>query len=232
MAFTNSRHTVKRFDSEIDSLIEQVLEMGRAAGQQVEQAVTAFRAGDVELAQAVVAGDDVLNRRDLDIDRACIRLLARRQPVSTDMRLVMSLHKAVADLERIGDEAKTIAEKALAIQAREARGGELHKGVAHDMDCLAQVALQRFVAARDALARLNIEQAWELVRQEKDPVEEAFQDSLRSLSVLSLEGGPMVATIIDVVLAFKALKRVADHADNLAEYVIYIVEGQDVRHAG
>lgn len=229
MAFTNNRHTVKRFDSEIDSLIEQVLEMGRAAGQQVEQAVTAFRAGDIELAQAVVVGDDMLNRRDLDIDQACIRLLARRQPVSTDMRLVMSLHKAVADLERIGDEAKSIAEKALAIQAR---GGGLHKGVAHDMDCLAQVALQRFVAARDALARLNIEQAWELVRQEKDPVEEAFQDSLRSLSVLSLEGGPMVATIIDVVLAFKALKRVADHADNLAEYVIYIVEGQDVRHTG
>lgn len=229
MAFTNTRHTVKRFDSEIDSLIEQVLEMGRAAGQQVEQAVTAFRSGDIELAQAVVAGDDMLNRRDLDIDQACIRLLARRQPVSTDMRLVMSLHKAVADLERIGDEAKSIAEKALAIQAR---GGGLHKGVAHDMDCLAQVALQRFVAARDALARLNIEQAWELVRQEKDPVEEAFQDSLRSLSVLSLEGGPMVATIIDVVLAFKALKRVADHADNLAEYVIYIVEGQDVRHTG
>ncbi len=229
MAFTNTRHTVKRFDSEIDSLIEQVLEMGRAAGQQVEQAVTAFRVGDIELAQAVVAGDDMLNRRDLDIDQACIRLLARRQPVSTDMRLVMSLNKAVADLERIGDEAKSIAEKALAIQAR---GGGLHKGVAHDMDCLAQVALQRFVAARDALARLNIEQAWELVRQEKDPVEEAFQDSLRSLSVLSLEGGPMVATIIDVVLAFKALKRVADHADNLAEYVIYIVEGQDVRHTG
>ena len=229
MAFTNTRHTVKRFDSEIDSLIEQVLEMGRAAGQQVEQAVTAFRSGDIELAQAVVAGDDMLNRRDLDIDQACIRLLARRQPVSTDMRLVMSLHKAVADLERIGDEAKSIAEKALAIQAR---GGGLHKGVAHDMDCLAQVALQRFVAARDALARLNIEQAWELVRQEKDPVEEAFQDSLRSLSVLSLEGGPMVATIIDVVLAFKALKRVADHVDNLAEYVIYIVEGQDVRHTG
>jgi phosphate transport system protein len=229
MAFTNNRHTVKRFDSEIDSLIEQVLEMGRAAGQQVEQAVTAFRSGDIELAQAVVAGDDMLNRRDLDIDQACIRLLARRQPVSTDMRLVMSLHKAVADLERIGDEAKSIAEKALAIQAR---GGGLHKGVAYDMDCLAQVALQRFVAARDALARLNIEQAWELVRQEKDPVEEAFQDSLRSLSVLSLEGGPMVATIIDVVLAFKALKRVADHADNLAEYVIYIVEGQDVRHTG
>lgn len=229
MAFTNNRHTVKRFDSEIDSLIEQVLEMGRAAGQQVEQAVTAFRSGDIELAQAVVAGDDMLNRRDLDIDQACIRLLARRQPVSTDMRLVMSLHKAVADLERIGDEAKSIAEKALAIQAR---GGGLHKGVAHDMDCLAQVALQRFVAARDALAQLNIKQAWELVRQEKDPVEEAFQDSLRSLSVLSLEGGPMVATIIDVVLAFKALKRVADHADNLAEYVIYIVEGQDVRHTG
>ncbi|QQS53885.1 MAG: phosphate signaling complex protein PhoU [Candidatus Competibacteraceae bacterium] len=228
MAFTNNRHTVKRFDAEIDSLIEQVLEMGRAAGQQVEQAVTAFRTGDIDLAQAVVAGDDVLNRRDLDIDRACIRLLARRQPVSTDMRLVMSMNKAVADLERVGDEAKSIAEKVLAIQAR---GGELHKGVAHDMDRLAQAAIQRFVTARDVLAQLNIEQAWRLVHQEEDPVEEAFQDSLRSLSVLSLEGGSMVATIIDVVLAFKALKRVADHADNLIEYTIYIVEGQDIRHA-
>ncbi len=228
MAFTNDRHTVKRFDSEISSLIEQVLEMARAAEQQVEQAVTAFKTGNVELARAVVVGDDVLNRRDLDIDRACIRLLARRQPVSTDMRLVISMNKAVADLERVGDEAKSIAEKALAIQAR---GGELHEGVARDMDRLAQAAIQRFVTARDTLTQLNIEQAWRLVRREEDSAEEMFQDNLRALSVHSLEGGPMVATIIDVVLAFKALKRVADHADNLVEYVIYIVEGQDIRHA-
>lgn len=225
--FTNSRHTVRRFDAEINNLVEQVQEMGRAAGQQVEQAVAAFMTGDVDLAQAVVAGDDLLNRRDLDIDKACVRLLARRQPVSTDMRLVMSLNKAVADLERIGDEAKSIAEKSLAIQAR---GGTVHRGIIHDLENLAQVVTTRFLVAQETLAQFDVEQAWRLVRQEKNRVDEVFQDCLRSLSVLSLEGGPMVATIIDVVLAFKALKRVADHADNLIEYVIYVVEGRDIRH--
>lgn len=225
--FTNSRHTVRRFDAEINNLVEQVQEMGRTAGQQVEQAVTAFATGDVDLAQAVVAGDDMLNRRDLDIDKACVRLLARRQPVSTDMRLVMSLNKAVADLERIGDEAKSIAEKSLAIQAR---GSTVHKGIIHDLENLAQVVITRFLVAQETLAQFDVERAWRLARQEQDQVDEVFQDCLRSLSVLSLEGGPMVATIIDVVLAFKALKRVADHADNLLEYVIYVVEGRDIRH--
>ena len=84
--------------------------------------------------------------------------------------------------------------------------------------------------AQETLAQFDVERAWRLARQEQDQVDEVFQDCLRSLSVLSLEGGPMVATIIDVVLAFKALKRVADHADNLLEYVIYVVEGRDIRH--
>lgn len=228
MAFTNSQHTVKRFDAELSSLIGQVLEMGRAAERQVAHAVEAIKTGDIELARAVVAADDSLNRRDLDIDQACIRLLARRQPVSTDMRLVISLNKAVSDLERIGDEAKTIANQALSIRAR---GGELPGGIGADLGRLAQLVLQRLRATQEAMARLDAEQSWRLVHQgEDDVVEQAFQDNLRSLSTHALDGGLAVATMIDVVLAFKALKRVSDHAENLAEYVIYVVEGQDVRH--
>lgn len=226
MAFTNSHHTFKRFDTELDSLVSQVLEMARAAEQQVTRAVEAFRTGDVEAAREVVATDDIINRRDTDIDQSCIRLLSRRQPMSTDLRLIMSLNKAVQDLERIGDEAKNIANKTLAIQARE---GALGHGVASDVHHLAQLVLRRFQIAQEVLAHLNAEQAWQLVGRE-DAVDEVFQDNLRALSTHALEGGPAVANMIDVVLAIKALKRVSDHAENLAEYVIYVVEGRDVRH--
>jgi phosphate transport system protein len=226
MAFTNSHHTFKRFDTELDSLVSQVLEMARAAEEQVTRAVEAFRTGDVEIAREVVATDDIINRRDTDIDRSCIRLLSRRQPMSTDLRLIMSLNKAVQDLERIGDEAKNIANKTLAIQARE---GALGHGVASDVHHLAQLVLRRLQIAQEVLAHLNAEQAWQLVGRE-DAVDEVFQDNLRALSTHALEGGPAVANMIDVVLAIKALKRVSDHAENLAEYVIYVVEGRDVRH--
>lgn len=226
MAFTNSHHTFKRFDTELDSLVSQVLEMARAAEQQVTRAVEAFRTGDVEIAREVVATDDIINRRDTDIDRSCIRLLSRRQPMSTDLRLIMSLNKAVQDLERIGDEAKNIANKTLAIQARE---GALGPGIASDVHHLAQLVLRRFQIAQEVLAHLNAEQAWQLVGRE-DAVDEVFQDNLRALSTHALDGGPAVANMIDVVLAIKALKRVSDHAENLAEYVIYVVEGRDVRH--
>lgn len=228
MAFTSSQHTVKRFDAELDSLVGQVLEMGRTAARQVACAVEAFNSGDIQTAREVIATDDIINRRDIDIDQGCIRLLTRRQPVSTDLRLIMSLNKAVQDLERIGDEAKNIASKALDIQGR---GSALRGGIACDINHLAQLVLQRFQTAREVLAQLNTERAWRLLSGHEDDVDAAFEDSLRSLSTRALDGGPAaIANLIDVVLVLKALKRVSDHAENLAEYVIYVVEGRDVRH--
>lgn len=226
MTFSNTGHTFKRFDIEIQQLIDLVLEMGREVEQQVQRAVAVFREGDTDGAQAVVAGDVAVNRLDMEIDRSCVRLLSRRQPMSTDLRLVMALNKAVNDLERIGDEAKTIAEKTLAIHAR---GGYPAVRIPSAMDRLAAIASQRIQSALDSLARLDVNQAWTLVRA--DEAEEVFQDILRELSTYAIDGALTVATVIDVALALKALKRVADRAQNLAEYVIFVVEGQDVRHA-
>ena len=225
MAFTNSGHTVKRFDVEIQQLVDLVLEMGRTVEQQVNRAVRAFREGDAVAAQEVIAGDAAVNRWDMEIDRSCIRLLSRRQPMSTDLRLVMALNKAVNDLERIGDEAKTIAEKTLAINTR---GGCPPGVIPLAVDRLAAIASRRVQSALDSLARLDVDQAWALART--DEAEDVFQDILRELSTYAIDGELTVATVIDVALAFKALKRVADRAQNLAEYVIFVVEGQDVRH--
>lgn len=225
MAFSNNQHTVKRFDMEIQQLVDLVLEMGRTVERQVSRAVEVFREGDAIAAQAVIVGDEAVNRWDTEIDRSCLRLLGRRQPMSTDLRLVMALNKAVNDLERIGDEAKTIAQKTLTIHAR---GGRLQGEISLEMDRLAAIAGQRVQSALDSLARLDVSQAWKLVRT--DESEETFQDILRSLSTYALDGELAVATVIDVALALKALKRVAERAQNLAEYVIYIVEGQDIRH--
>ncbi len=226
MTFSNSSHTVKRFDVEIQQLINLVLEMGREVEQQVQRAVAVFREGTASGAQAVIAGDAAVNRWDMEIDRSCVRLLSRRQPMSTDLRLVMALNKAVNDLERIGDEAKAIAEKTLTICAR---GGLPPRGLPSALDRLAEIASQRIERALDSLARLDVEQAWLLVRA--DEAEEVFEIILRELGAYPIDGELAVATVIDVALALKALKRVADRAQNLAEYVIFVVEGQDVRHA-
>lgn len=226
MTFSNTSHTVKRFDVEIQQLINLVLEMGREVEQQTQRAVAVFREGDAGGAQAVIAGDAAVNRWDMEIDRSCVRLLSRRQPMSTDLRLVMALNKAVNDLERIGDEAKAIAEKTLTICAR---GGFPPRGLPSALDRLAEIASQRIESALDSLARLDVEQAWLLVRA--DEAEEVFENILRELGAYPTDGELTVATVIDVALALKALKRVADRAQNLAEYVIFVVEGQDVRHA-
>ncbi|HRD64555.1 MAG TPA: phosphate signaling complex protein PhoU [Candidatus Competibacter sp.] len=225
MAFANSQHTVKRFDVEIQQLVNLVLDMGRTVEQQVGRAVAVFREGDAVAAQEVIAGDKAVNRWDIEIDRTCVRLLSRRQPMSTDLRLVMALTKAVNDLERIGDEAKTIAEKTLDIHAR---GGHLQGGIPLAVEQLAAIASQWVQSALDSLARLDVDQAWILVRT--DGADGVFQDILRSLAASEPDSEPAVATVIDMALALKALKRVADRAKNLAEYVIFVVEGQDVRH--
>ncbi len=225
MTFSNSEHTVKRFDVEIQQLVNRVLEMGREVALQVKRAVAAFREGDADTAQAVIAGDAAVNRWDMEIDRGCVRLLSRRQPMSTDLRLVMALNKAVNDLERIGDEAKAIAEKTLAIHAR---GGLPPRGLPVAMDRLTVIASQRIRSALDSLGRLDVNQAWMLART--DEAEDVFQDILRELGTYAVDGELTVATVIDVALALKALKRVVDRAQNLAEYVIFVVEGQDVRH--
>ncbi|MBK8182441.1 MAG: phosphate signaling complex protein PhoU [Candidatus Competibacteraceae bacterium] len=225
MTFATKQHTVKRFDMEIQQLVNLVLEMGRAVELQVTRAVEVFRSGDVEAAREVIAGDQAVNRWDMEIDRNCVRLLSRRQPMSTDLRLVMALNKAVNDLERIGDEAKAIAEKTLSIRAR---GHRPQEGISLDMERLATIADQRVQHALDSFARLDVDQAWTLVRA--DASDQMFEDIMRSLSTYALDGELAVATVIDMALALKALKRVSERAGNLAEYVIYIVEGQDIRH--
>ena len=225
MTFSNSGHTVKRFDVEIQQLVNLVLDMGREVEQQVKRAVTVFREGDAEAAQAVIAGDAAVNRWDMEIDRSCVRLLSRRQPMSTDLRLVMALNKAVNDLERIGDEAKTIAEQTLAIHARD---GHPPRAIPGAVARLATIASQRIQNALDSLGRLDVGQAWVLMRA--DEAEEVFQDILRELGAYAVGAELTAATVIDMALALKALKRVADRARNLAEYVIFVVEGQDVRH--
>jgi len=225
MAFASGEHTVKRFDKEIHQLVDLVLEMGRTVESQVSRAVTVFRTGDLEAAQKVIAGDQAVNRWDMEIDRNCVRLLSRRQPMSTDLRMVMALNKAVNDLERIGDEAKAIAERTLSIYERGVRPQE---AISLEMERLAFIADQRVQQALDSFARLDIKQAWALVQS--DESDGVFEDIMRSLSTYAMDGELPIGAVIDIALALKALQRVSERARNLAEYVIYIVEGQDVRH--
>lgn len=218
-------HTLKAFDADIDGMRSAVITMGGLVEKQFTRAADAVLHGDLRLISLVLAEEAIVNQQHVQADLLCNQILARRQPIAIDLREVLASIHTVNDLERIGDEAKIIAQKTLSIHAR---GGRPHDGISLEMDRLATIASQRVQGALDSLARLDVNQAWTLVRADK--AEDLFQDILRSLGACPVDGELALASVIDVALALKALQRVADRAQNLAEYVIYIVEGQDVRH--
>lgn len=225
MPISQDAHTVKQFDVQLANLRNMVLEMGGLVEDQIKRAIAALDEENIAASREVIARDRLINGLQVKADEDCVSLIALRQPLGSDLRMIMSFSRAINDLERIGDEAKIIAQKTLSIHAR---GGRPHDGISLEMDRLATIASQRVQGALDSLARLDVNQAWTLVRADK--AEDLFQDILRSLGACPVDGELALASVIDVALALKALQRVADRAQNLAEYVIYIVEGQDVRH--
>jgi phosphate transport system regulatory protein PhoU len=227
MAEVTNGHIVKRFDSELFHLRGLVLEMGGLVLDQIVKAVKALHDKDLEAARQVITRDHEVNALEVKTDEECVSLLARRAPMASDLRAIMSASKALTDLERIGDKAKKIAR--LTIHIYDSESSTPNQKLLRDVDSMSKLAESMLRASLDAFDRLDLEKAVELYQGDAE-LDAEFQSALRRLVTFILEDARTVGHAMNVLFIIKALERVGDHAKNIAEQVIYLVKGKDVRH--
>jgi phosphate transport system protein len=217
-------HISSQFNAELEALRQRVLSMGGLVEQQVIQATEALVEGNGELGAAVNNNDVEVNRFEVEIDEECSFILARRQPAAVDLRLVYAIIKTITDLERAGDEAAKIGRMAAELAVVERRGTPLI-----EVGYLSQHVRQMLRDALDAFARMDADAAL-AVAQEDVAVDRQYDGLVRQCITFMMEDPRMVGPVMDVLWSLRALERIGDHACNIAEYVIYLVKGKDVRH--
>jgi len=217
-------HTSNQFNEELAQLKTDFLRMGGMVEQQVRDAVDALIVGDGFTADEVRAKDKQVDKLEMEIDEEATRIIAKRQPTARDLRLVVSVIKMVADLERVGDEAKKIAKFA----AQLAEEGQAPRGYVEARH-LSEHAATMLRDSLDAFARLDSQQAVAIIREDKR-VDQEYQAAVRTLITFMMEDPRTISRCMSIMWVLRALERVGDHACNIAENVIYMVEGEDVRH--
>ena len=220
-----SEHLSKQYDADLESLRTRVLEMGGLVESHILAAIEGFATGNRELLDQVVGDDYRVNRYEVSIDTDCSHIIVRRQPAAGDLRLIMAITKTVTDLERIGDEAEKIARMSKQIHERERLQVQRFAEIRH----VGNIAVQMLRQALDAFARLDVAQAAKVVRQDI-AIDNEFRSIIRQLITFMMEDPRTISTALEIVWIAKAIERIGDHAKNMAEYVIYIVKGTDVRH--
>ncbi len=222
-----TEHSSKTYDQELESIRSRILHMGGLVESQVKMAVDAFEQGDVAAAERVVTADRRVNELEMELDRAVNNVIARRQPTASDLRMIMGVSRAIPDLERIGDEATKIARAAKWMQEKQIA---VRLPKVPDIRASADIAAGMLRRSLDAFARLDVAAAADIIRDDQG-VDERFRAILRQLITFMMEDPRTISPSIDMVWVAKAVERIGDHTKNIAEHVIFIAAGADVRHA-
>lgn len=217
-------HISQRFNKELEDVRNHVLAMGGLVESQLTNAVTALVKGDSKLGDVTARDDYQVNAHEVSIDEECSRILARRQPTATDLRLVVAVIKTITDLERVGDEAKKIANMASSLADKD-RPKDGYREVQH----LGAQVQRMLHDSLDCFARMDSEAAVKVVQSDLE-IDREYEAVMRQLVTFMMEDPRSIRRVLDVMWAVRALERIGDHAANMAEYVIYLVEGKDVRH--
>jgi phosphate transport system protein len=222
-----NKHLSTQFDAELSGISTRVLEMGGLVESQVAQAIYALTNFSGETASQVLVQEERVNAMEIEIDRDLSTIIARRQPTARDLRLLIAVSKSIANLERVGDEAARIARTVQRL---------INTGVStrlrlpvNDLAYEAELGIAQLRKALDAFARLDVAKAIEVLKQD-DQIDQEFDGLLRKLITYMMEDPRTISSSIDLIFVAKAIERVGDHAKNLAEVIIYIVKGADVRH--
>lgn len=221
----HAHHISQQFNSELDDIKTRMLEMGGLVEKQVADAINSFMNLDSGVAEEVKRGDQLVNALESAIDEECTIILARRQPTASDLRMVLSISKALSDLERMGDEATKVADAAMKLGEL----GGLPRSVL-EIRHIGDHVLTMVRNALDAFARFDSEMALK-VAEEDSAVDMEYGTAMRSLVTYMMEDPRSISSVLQVLWALRSLERVGDHARNIAEHVIYLVKGADVRHA-
>lgn len=226
MPISQDAHTVKQFDVQLANLRNMVLEMGGLVEDQIKRAVAALDAEDVTAAREVIARDRLINGLQVKADEDCVSLIALRQPLGSDLRTVMSLSNTVTDLERIGDGAKKIAR--MTVQIYDSASSSPSAKLLRDVTPMAERASAMLRDCLDALVRLDVEKALTIINDD-DELDQEFQSALRRLITYMMEDARTIGHAINVLFIIKALERIGDHCKNIAEHIVYLVEGKNVQ---
>jgi phosphate transport system protein len=221
------KHLSTQFDAELSGISTRVLEMGGIVESQVVRAVYSLSNFSSEVAAEVLAVEERVNAMEVEIDRDLSSIIARRQPTARDLRLLIAISKTIANLERVGDEAARVARTVQRI-INTGVSGRMRLPV-NDLSHESDLATAQLRKALDAFARLDVDKAIEVLHGD-DQIDQEFEGLLRKLITFMMEDPRTISASIDLVFVAKSIERVGDHAKNLAEQIIYIVKGTDVRH--
>ncbi len=219
------QHTSQRYNNELAEIRSQLMMMGRLVEAQVTDAVKALIERDSSLAQKVFSSDDEINALEVLLDDLCAEAIARRQPAAVDLRLLVAVIKVITDLERIGDEARKIGRYAADV-AEGVMPGDLLNMDLHHLGDHVKIMLH---GALDAFERLDVPQALQVALSDRQ-IDEEFNALSRQLLSRMMEDTHHIQYSLNVMRYARSLERIGDHAKNVCEYVVYLVEGRDVRH--
>lgn len=219
------RHISQRFDSDLETIKSQVLEMGGVVEQQIIDAVKSIVSADSDLADKVIRIEDEVDLREVALDESCTEILACRQPAASDLRMVLAVTKIIRDLERMGDEAQKIAKMAISLSEKGAAPGGYDE-VRH-MGALVEQMLNSVLSA---FSHFDVEKALEVAKADKQ-VDREFKTAMREIVTYMMEDPRSIKRAMDILWALRSLERIGDHSRNIAEHVIYLVRGLDVRHS-
>jgi len=219
------KHLSTQFDSELNMVSSRVMELGCLVESQIRQAVYALSQFNADVADQVIENEARVNSLEVEIDRELASIIGRRQPTAVDLRLLLAISKTTANLERVGDEAEKIARMVKSI----IKTGNSRSLPASELRVAAEMASGLLRKALDAFARLDTQTALAIMKED-DLIDREFDGFLRILITYMMEDARTISASLDLLFIAKAIERIGDHAKNIAEFIIYIVKGDDVRH--
>src|SRR5215469_9189642 len=221
----SDKHLSSQFDADLNAVSSKVLEMGGLVESQIIAAMQALNEFDIGIADQVIAAEARLNTMEVEIDEECSHIIARRQPAARDLRLLIAISKTITNLERAGDEAEKIAKRVKRLM----EDGAARTVNIAEIKVSGEMAVSILRRALDAFARLDTVAAAQIVRDDK-AIDEEFRAFVRKLVSYMMEDPRTISVGLDYLFIAKAIERIGDHAKNIAEFIIYIVKGTDVRH--
>lgn len=218
-----NQHISQKFNEDLESLRTDLLNMGGLVQNQLTDAIHSLVEKESALAEKVLLNEDKVDHKEIAIDDVCAKILARRQPAASDLRLVLAVTKMLPDLERIGDESAKIAKFAIELSEHSDLKGYIE--IRH-IGFLVNRMLQH---ALDAFARFDVELAVKVVGEDKE-VDTEYSTAVRELMTYMMEDSRSITRVMKVLWVLRSLERIGDHARNIAEHLLFLVKGKDVRH--
>ena len=220
------KHLSTQFDSELTSVSTKVMELGGLVESQIRQAIVALSQFSMDAANRVSDEERRVNAMEMEIDHDLSSIIARRQPTARDLRLLIAISKTTANLERVGDEAEKMARMVRSI----IQSGAPRSLPSLELRVAADLAAGLLNKTLDAFARLDVTTAVQILKED-DLIDQEFDGFVRKLITYMMEDPRMISPSLDLLFLAKAIERIGDHAKNIAEFIIYVVKGEDVRHA-